>query len=361
MLKWLHYFILVFSFAILTSHSANAAENVRIGGFVRAAGAASDSSEDYMERINSRGNFGDTHFGITASATIDKRWSVAGQIFGSGAEENYAMIVDWAYGTYRAYEEVSVNLGKMKYPNLIVSEYYDIGITYPWIRPPEELYRIEVVGPSFSYEAFTGAKLNYENSVGDMDVAFSVYGGGTALETETMTNMGGAVLSLGTESFSVRAAYNRSRLVLSRDSLGNNLSEREGEMDGKTQSVMSFGLNFDISDFIGYAEFASAEVDGVDEVSTDASYFTLGYRIGKFTPHITVAQFEAENKLGQESLTYGVKYQINPSSSFKVEFKTIEPTERVDEEPDENPAGFFEDAPDDAEVSVFSIAYDVVF
>lgn len=348
-------FILLSLLLMLSSQFAMASENVRIGGFVRAAGAATDTSEEYMERIDSHGNYGDTHFGITASAVIDNRWTVAGQIFGSGAEENYAMIVDWAYGTYRAYEEVTINLGKMKYPNLIVSEYYDIGLTYPWIRPPEELYRIEVLGPSFSYEAFTGAKLNYENSAGDLEYTVSVYAGGAALETETMKNMAGAVLSFGTDSFKFRAAYNRSRLLLS---LG---SERESDLHNKTQSVMSFGLNMELGDLIGYAEMATAEVEGVDEVTTDSFYFTLGYRIGDITPHITVAGFEAENQLGQDSVTYGVKYQLNPSSSFKVEFKTMELTEREDTEPDENPGGFFEDIPEEGEANLFSFAYDVVF
>lgn len=332
-----------------------ASDNVQIGGFVRGAGAVIDSDEEYMERIDNHGNYGDTHFGITASAIIDNRWSVAGQIFGSGAEENYAMIVDWAYGTYRVYEEVTINIGKMKYPNLIVSEYYDIGLTYPWIRPPEELYRIEVLGPSFSYEAFTGAKFNYENTFGDFELLFSMYAGGAALETETMKNMGGIVFSLGTDSFKFRTAYNRSRLLLS---LG---SERESDLNNKTQSVMSFGLSLDIADLIAYAEMATAEVDGVDEVTTDAQYFTLGYRIGDYTPHITIASFEAENSLGQESTAIGVKYQLNPSSSFKVEYKIIEPTERVDSEPTENPAGHFEEVPDDSEVNMFSFAYDVVF
>jgi len=83
--------------------------------------------------------------------------------------------------------------------------------------------------------------------------------------------------------------------------------------------------------------------------------------VGKFMPHVTVAEFEAKNKLAQESITYGVKYQINPSSSFKLEFKTVEPKEREDSEPAENPAGFFEDVPDDKEISIYSFAYDVVF
>lgn len=353
--RWMHYLMSGILLSIGYMQSGLAVEDVRVGGFLRAAGTASDTEAEYMERIDNRGNFGDTHFGITMSAEIDERWSVAGQLFGSGAEDNYALVIDWAYATFRAYEEVSVNMGKMKYPNLIVSEYYDIGITYPWIRPPEELYRFEVLGPSLSYEAFSGAKLNYENAFGDFEFVISAYGGSASLENETMRNMGGVVLSTGTELFKLRAAHNVSRLELGM------FSERESEMHNRKQSVTSYGANFDVANIVGYYEYAKGEVEGLDEVTTEASYFTLGYRVGKFMPHVTVAEFEADNKLGQESIAYGLKYQVNPSSTFKIELKVIEPTEREDSEPDENPAGHFSEVPDDKEVSIISIAYDVVF
>ncbi|MDH5445328.1 MAG: hypothetical protein OEY52_07210 [Gammaproteobacteria bacterium] len=349
-------FVIASCFALLTNiNIATATENVQVGGFVRAAGAVSDNESKYMERVDNKGDFGYTHFGMTVSADIDDRWSAAGQIFGTGAEENYAMVVDWAYVTFRAYEEVTWNMGKMKYPNLIVSEYYDIGLAYPWISPPEEVYRIEVLGPSLSYEAFSGAKINYQNAFGDIEVLASLYGGGTALEKEKMTNMGGAVLSMGTDSFKVRAAYNQSRLIVLPG------SERESELSDKTQSVASFGLNFDIAGIVGYYEYAKGEVEDVDEVTTEASYFTLGYRFGGFMPHVTVAEFETENKLGQESIAYGIKYLMSPSASFKMEYKLIKPVERKDSEPTENPAGHFEEVPDEKEVAIFKIAVDVVF
>lgn len=142
-----------------------AAEDVRLGGFIRAAGAVTDvadSKDKYMERINNNASYGDTHFGLNISAAINDNWSVAGQLYASGAEENYNISLDWAYASYRPNDNFSVDMGKMKYPNLVVSEYYDVGITYPWIRPPEEIYRFEVLGPSLSYEAISGFKLNAE-------------------------------------------------------------------------------------------------------------------------------------------------------------------------------------------------------
>ncbi|MDQ1363908.1 MAG: hypothetical protein QG652_1770, partial [Pseudomonadota bacterium] len=66
---------------------------------------------------------------------------------------------------------------------------------------------------------------------------------------------------------------------------------------------------------------------------------TLGYRFGKFMPHITFAHSEAEPlafdptnpisafasmvAINQDTLTLGMRYEINDSAAFKLEWSQI--------------------------------------
>ena len=39
-----------------------------------------------------------------------------------------------------ASEQISVRAGKIKFPTFLISDYYEVGYAYPWIRPPQEVY-----------------------------------------------------------------------------------------------------------------------------------------------------------------------------------------------------------------------------
>ncbi len=333
----------------------NATGKTEVEGFMRAGGSVSNSETKYMEQIDREGNYNDTHFGLSFAREIDHRWSATGVLFGSGAENDYAVTVDNAFINFRAYEEASFNLGKMPYPNLIVSDHYDEGVSYPWVRPPEEVYRVNVLGPALSYTSFSGVKFNYVKRIKTFEFLFGMYGGGATAGKDQMSNMTGAVMSVGDDVFKLRAAYNQSTLLLGTG------TEREAALDNKIQYVKSAGLNFDAKYVIGMAEYVEGGVADVDEVNTQAFYYTLGIRLGKLLAHYTAAEFEADNKLAQKSIAYGLKYEASHFASIKLEYKLIEPTERVDSDPAHNPAGHFAEVPHEKEVSIFTLAVDVKF
>ena len=337
------------------AQSAVAAEKTELEGFMRAGGSVSNSETKYMEQIDRAGNSDDTHFGLAFARQINQRWSANGMIFGSATENDYAVAVENAFITFRAYEEASFNLGKMPYPNLIVSAYYDEGVDYPWVRPPEEVYRVKVLGPALSYKTFSGLKYNYVKTIKDFEFLFGLYGGDATVDKDKMSKMSGAVISVGDHSFKVRAAYNQSTLVLGTG------TERETALDNKRQYVKSAGVNFDARYVIGMAEYVEGGVADVNEVSTRAYYYTFGVRLGKLLAHYTAAEFKADNKLGQQSVAYGLTYVASHAASVKLEYKKIQPTERVDSDPLHNPAGHFAEVPVEKDVSIYTLAIDVKF
>jgi predicted porin len=100
----------------------------------------------------------------------------------------------------------------------------------------------------------------------------------------------------------------------------------------------------------------------------DGWYATFGYRAGKFLPHITVASVESEPlqvvnaRQGntQDSVTLGLRYEVNDSAAFKFEYKAIELDDTS------GSSGFFSSdvngaVPTDDKASVVSVALDVIF
>ncbi|MDH5547221.1 MAG: hypothetical protein OEZ43_16665 [Gammaproteobacteria bacterium] len=334
--------------ALSVSMNNSFAADTKVSGFLRAAGAISTGETPYLERIDRNGNAGDTHFGLNVSRDVTDNLQVAGQLWASGAEGGtFEMMLDWAYASLRVAEGLSVNGGKIKYPNLIVSEYIDVGITYPWARPPQELYGFDVEGrPNMSLESFVGASMVYEGFAGDMEYTLQAYGGEAGLEGEagvsggTLSKMLGAKFKFGTDVLNVHAAYNRHMPEGTIGELG-----APAMKNGHTVTVLSAGAMMNWQNILLMGEYATASVaDEVDE-NTTGLYGTVGYRIGSFMPHFTYAQLDAEE--GRSSMTLGVKYQMSPVSTFKVDWAQITP----DAEPGEEAESF----------GVATVALDVVF
>ncbi|MDH5217628.1 MAG: hypothetical protein OEX19_08025 [Gammaproteobacteria bacterium] len=332
-------FAAVLSGAVLCASTVPAfAGDTQVTGFLRAAGAMTTGDSPYLERIDKNGNTGDTNFGVNVAREIDDRFKVAGQLWASGSEGGtFEMVLDWAYATVNLAEGMDVMAGKIKYPNLIVSEYVDVGITYPWVRPPQEVYSFDAEErPNTSLESFVGGSALYRGFAGDFDYSLQVYGGETGLEGGggTLSKMLGAKLRAGSDMYSLHGGYNM------------HLAEGTGgEKDGKTVSTISAGLTADVMNVVLYSEYVMGAVADEADLDTTSYYATLGYRIGSIMPHVTYAALDAEE--GRTSITAGIKYQMSSSSTLKMDFSQVTPSAEEGEEAES--------------FNVASVALDIVF
>jgi hypothetical protein len=172
-------------------------------------------------------------------------------------------------------------------------------------------------------------------------------------------------------------------------------SPREGPC-----KVSSVGFNLDIANIVVYSEYQERFTKyGLSQPfgDQDSYYATLGYRIGKWLPHITFASIEGDpshfnegttpavecnssilcggtgNPLMnfpisiQTSITYGLRYELNDSAALKIEHSIVD----VEDDPNEidHIADFnfglfdtsFTKNPPGEKVGVTSIALDVIF
>lgn len=285
---------------------------------------------------------------------------MAGQLWGAGVEgepvegsgpavERFQLAVDWAFVTKYFNNSFSASAGKIKYPNLLLSDHVDIGLAYPWVRPPEELYSFETDGPYISLESFEGGSVFYTREVADAELSMQGYAGQSIVEDGHLERMLGVTAIWAAENYQIRLGHNQHMM----DTVG----VERGALNGVTANVSNVGVNARIANITLFSEYAIGAAEN-DQVA--AYYGTLGYQLGKMLPHVTYADVENGEGWGQSSMTFGLKYSLIPSASLKFEVKNIKP-KRVDEFSESG--GYFVNGlePGTESANLFSVALDVVF
>lgn len=211
--------------ALTVPWSAMAATDFKINGFSTIQAAATDTDQTYVASDKDLGFSEGTLLGLQMrfAPNNDVPISFVTQLL-ARAQDDWKMNADWAFVNWKVNDEFNVNVGRIKLPVFLISESYDVGITYPWIRPPEELYGFANVPVT----ALAGFSLDYRKYFDDNWVRAQVYGGrdsftipalGTKFSAE-VSQMYGLALSAGTENFEARLSFTDVKLTMNlRDDL----------------------------------------------------------------------------------------------------------------------------------------------
>ncbi len=309
---------------------------VNFDGFLTAGFAMHDQEDaTYLDTITDDIRFdNDSKFGLQMTADVADNMQAVAQILAAGSDENFDLDIEWAYVDWRLNDVMSLRAGKVKEPVFLISDYIEVGYAYPWIRPPQEVYRNNPI------TTINGMEALFQTNVSNMSLIFQPYVGtnteavpGTngAIQFDA-SNFYGAALQLASRAFTLQMS------LLQTDVATTNLSGNT-DFDSFTQQgeaqLISTGLSWDVNNFVGYTEYVTRDISEAQMEAIfpdqDAWYVTLGYRMGNFLPHITVANSEATPVTGgsrgvtQDSVTLGVRYEINNSATFKFEVQSITP------------------------------------
>ncbi|NOY63241.1 MAG: porin [Gammaproteobacteria bacterium] len=341
--------------------AADWTERTSVSGFYSARYSQTDEEAyfhgDRETGINEDGSFQGTKLGLTVTTQVNDDLSVAALLMSAADENDFSTHVDWAFASFRLNDAFTLRAGKIKFPVGLVNEYVDVGATYPWISAPQLIYTDETAGPQATREAYTGTSLLWESDIGDGDwsVGSDLFFGQVNLEGMTVKGLFG---------LTVRANWD--------DSVEFQVSTYEGTMhtdptamgmmalmNQKKHSATLFGIKVDWNDIVAYVEAAKVEMDvtmmGKQVGDSDAWYATLGYRIGKFLPHITRQEWDRDNGNNQRISTLGVAYSLTDSVVIKAEQSRIETDDFATQ------AGLFDVSPSSDSVDMTSIAVDVIF
>lgn len=418
--------------AFVTSSSAYA---VQFDGFLT-AGASWHDDKNKNRYIGSLGDRGvindasfetDTRFGLQVSSDIAEDMSAVAQILGTGVDGNFDAVVEWAYIDYELNKWASVRSGKIKQPVYLVNDYVEVGYAYPWIRPPVEVYYL-----NNPLNTVNGIEFLFQFPVGNGTLSLQPYFGSNRDDIPNTGGVGffeaekirGLDIKYSGRGYSVHASSFTCDVKI----FGNITDQPTAfgfpvdiNLNGTGEcKVTAAGFNLDIANVVVYSEWQERETTlGLSKPfgDQDAWYATVGYRFGKWMPHITFAAIDGKastyglpgggavecaasqgdgvttgpgcdtTALGggpgtpggtglmnfpvsiQTSVTYGLRYELNDSAALKIEHSVVDVENNAADLAAANQSfnfGLFDSnfvsfSPPTEKVGVTSIALDVIF
>jgi len=312
----------------------------------------------------------DSHLGVQFSSAINPDMNVTAQFISRGGEaENYNLETDWAYVDYSIAQPLRLRVGKYKIPEFIASDYLDVGYAYPWVRPPQDVYG---TNPLIS---LNGLDLLYKVGFGESKLFVDLYyGDGThktfvqprsydlavaaSLPLPPLTkgqsllfdthNTVGASIKYAAPHYTARIGYFQTKV-----------DQEDFGMNNVPGAFGGVGFTMDIYNIVAYAEFIRRNTDPDMEMAfpdQDAWYVTLGYRMGKFLPSVTMSQIKqgldkSDFAIEETSTAVDLRYDVATSADVKFEALYVKPKS--------GNHGLFSDPV--KEGTIVSASFDVIF
>ncbi|MDH5633699.1 MAG: hypothetical protein OEZ10_11985 [Gammaproteobacteria bacterium] len=402
-------FLALSSMLVAGVFSQTALAETDISGFVTAGATYGDSEVKSYD-----GTYDDStdaltlsRLGIQISAEVNPQVSVTGQLLSKGGDPsgNFNVNADWAFATYKPTNNTSIRAGKIKLTSYLISDYYEVGYAYPWVRPPQEVYStnpitaIEGIDALIRFNFGNNSLLIQPYAGGNHDtwavqpqetmrpfadwVAFFMGMGFSQGAAEAMAaaqpapgsvhyiqfstkQMGGINIALSNPYFTIRAGH-----------FSTSVYQKEFGVDGDKGAYTSAGITADWKNIVFYSEYFKRDVEGLANAAfpnQKGYYATLGYRFGPTMIHYTRASLADNDNpttpsvdypmpgvpLLQRSHTLGVRYELGSGAAFKFDVQQATPgkgTRGLFVSDPNNPA--LEDPSES--VNLYSMAIDVIF
>jgi hypothetical protein len=245
----------------------------------------------------------DSLLGAQLTANIAPKLSAVLQVI---AEQNYngtfTPHVEWANLKYQFTPDFSVRIGRVELPTFLFSDTRKVGYTYPWVRPPIEVYTLLPITAS------DGAGLSYRLSAND----FTNTTQGSEVQNSTPLPGNGS-RAMGRDSFNFsntseyksltfRVSYQHARLsIKSLDGFLDNFRmfgpqgiaiADKYDSDDKPVETEVIGASYDPGHWFVISEWGHARFNSFLGELT-GWYVSGGYRAGQFTPYVTYAHVSA--------------------------------------------------------------------
>ena len=246
--------------------------------------------------------------GLRMDVDYNENLEFAAQVVAYGAN-NYDPEFDWIYARIKLSSEFSADVGKIRVPLYMYSDFIDVSYAYEWLNPPVVIY-----GNTF-FKTFDGGKISYLTDIGDWSSEVILFTGSTEQDfvttgkelTVEIDRTVGIAWTVDYEWVALRAVYAELDVSLTgfdviEDMLGGldtfagainsqapglslpliNLSEFADEIrleDDKNQ-YYGFGASFNFEQFFAATEITHSEVEhSIATGGKDAFYLMLGTKL----------------------------------------------------------------------------------
>jgi len=108
-------------------------------------------------------------FALQSNINLQDNLSATIQLKAVGAE-NWDVDAEWAYLSYDINSKLTVQAGRKLNPVYLFTDSIDLGYTYHWIRPPADVYLLDIL-------SYNGANLLYQDYAGDWEFSSNIWFG----------------------------------------------------------------------------------------------------------------------------------------------------------------------------------------
>lgn len=237
--------------------------------------------------------------GVQADIRIDDQLSATLQVDGH-AVDGYDAALDWAYLSYRPSNNWTLQAGHKRLPLYYYSDSNYIGYSYPWVRPPVDVYGWEIY-------AYDGINAIYSATLGDWALRSNVWAGSQKDDDSAMMGkiyngdrtrvlwndiLGGAI-DAGNDIVNLRLVYMQSGLQQTLYPAGGGTPVEQYPADAK-QRIYGAAINVDYGNFLWRSEYNTFVRKEIYQ--TAPSFFaSAGYRVGEVTALYTWSQYREES------------------------------------------------------------------
>ena len=295
--------------------------------------------------------------GLQGTYAFNDKLSATGQVVGRGVDGIKAD-VEWAYLSYEASPNWTLQAGRKRLPLYFYSEFQDVGYAFNWVRPPTDLYGWEVVN-------YNGVNATYRGDWGQWTAKSNAFMGREnsnknrfsriyydTPQDVTWKNIVGADLELKRDWLTLRFNYITSQVQQWDRSTGERVTPDSGsDKSTERQHIYGAAMNIDYQNWLFRSEYSVFDRRDYSYRSR-AFMVSGGYRMGDFIPSITFSRYDEHNPEQETQRDKGVsvtvRYDINDNSDIKVQF---------DRYWDKSSDGY----PFVGNADALTVAYDIVF
>lgn len=283
---------------------------------VRGAGMDERISTDVDSRLGIQvlGKFTDR---LTATLQVISEQDVRGR---------YAPHVEWANIKYEITPDFSVRVGRTAMPSYLFSDSRKVGYAIPWVRAPHEYYDLIPITNS------DGIDITYKFRTGTVNHTLqAIYGENIAEITPGFDgkakHVWGIFDTLDIGDLTVKLTYQEQKLYFGSYSLPNEF----GQTEASDVEFKAIGTHYDPGQYFVGAEWARLTIaDPIFGKDTTAWYVSGGYRVGAFTPYVTIAEQKPKDaplfgyNTEQRSYAVGARWDFMSKFNLKAEYQYVD-------------------------------------
>ncbi len=303
---------------LLTNARVEAVE-YDVSGFMSVGAGRINTADTKFEDYDNHISFDlDTVLAAQLDLRLTHKISVTTQVTSKGYRGNgdteYKPQFEWAYLTYQMNTAWKFRVGKMAVPYYMISDFIDVGMAYPWVRPPIDVYPYFVL-PIATHE---GIEFLYNKKF----VAFNfvlqgIYGefeNSIMADTLTYRMKGDPVkgfnVSFSNDIYTLRYSYLDLRLSFKSPQFNQlldayyGLGERYPEFNdiadafdtGKeSNKFQSVGVSADYDTWLMSAEIVEDRTKNNLSADLQGYYISVAYQFERFTPYLVLGGSTSEN------------------------------------------------------------------